>query len=128
MGMYEFLIAYSDAAGNEISPYYSITNPIAIFDKNNRILEQKNLADRTNLAIRLVVSGLDKKYSHYKVAVIQTADIEGASRYFIEGIHTINDNTVVYTTEQNKLATSFDKLLIDQKDLQHQIIYCFNTV
>ena len=118
MGMYEFLIAYSDAAGNEISPYYSITNPIAIFDKNNRILEQKNLADRTNLAIRLVVSGLDKKYSHYKVAVIQTADIEGASRYFIEGIHTINDNTVVYTTEQNKLATSFDKLLIDQLNVE----------
>lgn len=118
MGMYEFLIAYSDAAGNEISPYYSITNPIAIFDKNNRILEQQNLADRTNLAIRLVVSNLDKKYSHYKVAVIQTADIEGASRYFIEGIHTINDNTVVYTTEQNKVATSFDKLLIDQLNVE----------
>ena len=118
MGMYEFLIAYSDAAGNEISPYYSITNPIAIFDKNNRILEQKNLADRTNLAIRLEVSDLDKTYSHYKVAVIQTADIEGASRYFIEGIHTINDNTVVYTTEQNKIATSFDKLLIDQLNVE----------
>lgn len=118
MGMYEFLLAYSDAAGNEISPYYSITNPIAIFDKNNRILEQQNLADRTNLAIRLLVSNLDKKYSHYKVAVIQTADIEGASRYFIEGIHTINDNTVVYTTEQNKVATSFDKLLIDQLNVE----------
>ena len=118
MGMYEFLIAYSDAAGNEISPYYSITNPIAIFDKNNRILEQKNLADRTNLAIRLEVSNLDKTYSHYKVAVIQTADIEGATRYFIEGIHTINDNTVVYTTEQNKVATSFDKLLIDQLNVE----------
>lgn len=118
MGMYEFLIAYSDASGNEISPYYSITNPIAIFDKNNRILEQKELASRTNLAIRLEVSNLDKKYSHYKVAVIQTADIEGASRYFIEGIHTINDNTVVYTTEQNKVTTSFDKLLIDQLNIE----------
>lgn len=118
MGMYEFLIAYSDASGNEISPYYSITNPIAIFDKNNRILEQKELASRTNLAIRLEVSNLDKTYSHYKVAVIQTADIEGASRYFIEGIHTINDNTVVYTTEQNKVTTSFDKLLIDQLNIE----------
>lgn len=118
MGMYEFLIAYSDASGNEISPYYSITNPIAIFDKNNRILEQKELASRTNLAIRLEVSNLDKTYSHYKVAVIQTADIEGASRYFIEGIHTINDNTVVYATEQNKVTTSFDKLLIDQLNIE----------
>lgn len=118
MGMYEFLIAYSDAAGNEISPYYSIKSPIAIFDKNNRILEQKELASRTNLAIRLEVSNLDNTYSHYKVVVIQTADIEGASRYFVEGVHTINDNTVVYTTEQNKVTTSFDKLLIDQLNVE----------
>lgn len=118
MGMYEFLIAYSDAAGNEISPYYSIKSPVAIFDKNNRILEQKDLASRTNLAIRLQVSNLDKNYTHYKVVVIQTADIEGASRYFVEGIHTINDNTVVYTTEQNKVTTSFDKLLVDQLNVE----------
>ena len=114
MGMYEFLIAYCDAAGNEISPYYSITQPIAVFDKNNNVLEQQEIADRTNYAIKLDVSNLDKRYTHYKVAVIQTADIEGASRYFIEGIHTINDNVVLYTTEQNKLATTIDKLLVDK--------------
>ena len=99
MGMYEFLIAYSDASGNEISPYYSITNPIAIFDNNNRILEQKELASRTNLAIRLEVSNLDKKYSHYKVAVIQTADIEGASRFCLVG-----------TAREEKFETSDGKM------------------
>ena len=114
MGVYEFLLAYCDASGNEISPYYSITQPVSIFDKNNRIQEQQDTADRTNFSIRLDVSNLDKRYSHYKVAVIQTADIEGATRYFIEGIHTINDTTVVYTTEQNKVPTSIDKLLEDR--------------
>lgn len=111
MGTYEFLLAYADGSGNEISPYYAITQPIAIFDKNNRVLEQANLADRTNFAIRLDVSGLDQRYSHYKVAVIQTADVEGATRYFEEGLHPINDTTVIYTTEQNKIATSIDALL-----------------
>ena len=112
MGMYEFLIAYCDAEGNEISPYYSLTRPISIFDKNNVVQGQENIADRTNFSIKLDVSGLDRRYSHYKVAVIQTADLEGATRYFEEGIHTINDTTVIYGTEQNKIATSIDKLLI----------------
>lgn len=114
MGMYEFLIAYADAGGNEISPYYSITQPVAVFDKNNNILEQPELADRTNYAIKLDVFNLDKRYTHYKVVVIQTADIEGASRYFVEGLHTINDNIILYTTEQNKIATSVDKILVDK--------------
>lgn len=112
MGVYEFLIAYCDAAGNEISPYYSLTRPISIFDKNNLIQGQENIADRTNFSIKLEVSGLDKRYSHYKVAVAQTADLEAATRYFQEGIHTINDNTVIYGSEQDKTATTIDKLII----------------
>jgi hypothetical protein len=114
MGTYQFLIAYADAGGNEISPYYSITQPIAVFDKNNNILEQPELADRTNYAIKLDVTNLDKRYTHYKVVVIQTADIEGTSRYFVEGLHTINDNVVLYTTEQNKISASADMILIDK--------------
>lgn len=110
MGMYEFLLAYCDASGNEISEYYSITNPISIFDKNNVILEQPQLASRTNFAIRLDVEGLDANYTHYKVVVIQTADVDFTARYFVEGIHTINDTTILYGTEQNKVATSIDNL------------------
>ncbi len=110
MGMYEFLIAYCDSQGNEISEYYAITNPIAIFDKNNVILSQPQIADRTGFSIRLDLDELDEKFTHYKIAVIQSADIEGATRYFIEGIHPINDKTVVYSTEHNKIETSVDNL------------------
>lgn len=102
MGTYEFLIAYSDNLGNEISEYYSLTNPIPIFDKNNSTLEQENLADRTNFAIKLQVEGLDKDYTHYKIAVIQVADITGATSYFEEGVHSINDDIIVYSSEENK--------------------------
>ena len=58
-GVYQFLIAYCDELGNEISEYYSITNPISIFDRNDLIMEQPDLANRTNYAIKLEVKGLD---------------------------------------------------------------------
>lgn len=109
-GVYEFLIAYCDIEGRQISEYFSITNPIRIFDENNKILSQSEIADRTNFAIKLEVSNLDLNYTHYKIAVIQTADIEGATRYFVEGVHTINDKDVIYNTEQNKQETSLDEL------------------
>ncbi len=110
MGTYRFLIAYSDELGQEISEYYSLTNRIDIFDENNSTLLQENLADRTNLAIRLRIENLDKKYSHYKIAVIQVADINNATSYFIEGVHPINDNTIVYSTEENKTRTTLGEL------------------
>lgn len=111
MGTYQFLIAYSDGIGNEISEYYSITNLIRIFDQNNSTLRQENLADRTNFSIKLSVSGLDKNYTHYKIAVIQTADINNAVSYFVEGIHPINDNTIIYSGEENKDRIDFSKLI-----------------
>ena len=114
MGVYEFLIAYADASGQVISPYYSITQPISIFDKNNRILEPKEIADTTNYAIKLEVSELDKRYTHYKVAVIQTADVDGVERYFEEGLHTVHDNIVLYTTDLNKRPTTALDLITDQ--------------
>lgn len=110
MGTYQFLIAYSDELGNEISEYYNITNRIDIFDQNNNILEQENLADRTNFSIKLKIEGLDKNYTHYKVAVIQVADINNAVSYFIEGVHPINDSTIIYSSEENKERTDLQTL------------------
>lgn len=103
LGVYQFLIAYCDQLGNEISEYVSITNPVQIFDRNNITLEQKELGTPTNFSIKLEVKNLDLRFSHYKIAVIEnTLESVGASQYFIEGIHTINDNTVVYGGSDNK--------------------------
>lgn len=103
LGVYEFLIAYCDQLGNEISEYVSITNPIRIFDRNNVTLLPSELATPTNFSIKLEVTNLDLRFSHYKIAVIQnTLDSVGATTYFIEGIHTINDNIVIYGGDDNK--------------------------
>lgn len=114
MGSYEFLVAYCDINGKEISEYYSLTNPILIFDENNQIQSQDSTNQRTNFSIKLNVEGLDENYSYYKIAVIQNTDIEEATRYFEEGVHPIEDKTVLYTTEVNKKEISVDLLFRKQ--------------
>lgn len=109
-GTYQFLIAYTNKLGEEISEYTSITNPIPIFDKNNPILEQSEIADRTNFAIKLNISNLDESHAYYKVVVIQNTDIEGGVQYFEEGIHPVSDKSVIYATEENKVRTSLQKI------------------
>ena len=109
-GVYEFAVALCDSTGNVMSEYYSNTIPTSIFDQNNRILEQPQLADRTNFGIKLKVSNLDTRFTHYNVAVIQTADIEGASSYYEVGVFPISTDTVTYTTEQGKKSTSVDEI------------------
>ena len=110
-GVYEFLIAYCDKTGNEITQYFSITNPVSIFDEHNTILDQTQLDYRTNFGIRLEVSDLDDKFGYYKVAVIQRADVDGATSYFIEGIHPTTDKTILYYSEQEKQRTTLNTLL-----------------
>lgn len=109
-GTYQFLIAYSDEAGNELSQYYSLTQQITIFDENNTVQEAlSEISEITNFAIKLKVEGLDKQYTHYKIAVIQNTN--NAQTYFIEGLHTIDDNSVTYTTQQNKKPTTLVELI-----------------
>ena len=119
LGAYEFLLAYCDQEGNEISEYVSITNPVKIFDKNNVVQTQKELSTPTNFSIKLDVQNLDKRYHFYKVAVIQTTlDSVGATQFFIEGIHTINDHIVVYGGDQNKLPIDLNSLLRENVHVQ----------
>lgn len=109
-GTYQFLVAYADAAGNESSQYYSLTNPVAIFDENNSIQEGlREVSEQTNFSIRLQIEGLDTAYTHYKIAVIQNTN--NAQTYVVEGLHTIDDRTVVYTTSKNKESISLGDLV-----------------
>lgn len=101
MGMYEFLIAYCNSGGQEISEYYSITNPISIFDENNKIMNSNGIADRTNYSIRLNISGVDAKYPYYKVAVIETTDIENSSSIFKVGVFSSDITSILYSTSGN---------------------------
>lgn len=99
MGIYQFLIAYSDVNGNELSSYYSMTNPISIFDHNRTSLSPAELADRTNLGIKLKIENLDTSYPYYKIVVIQRNDVQFTESYIVEGVHPVSETTVLYDRE-----------------------------
>ena len=110
-GVYQATLAYCDEAGNEQSRYFTVSEPVSIFDNQNKILESNEISDETNYALKIKVSNLDKRFTHYKVVVIQNADISKATSYIEEGIHSTSDNTVLYTTDQNKNRASLDRLV-----------------
>lgn len=116
MGTYEFLVAYCTKNGDEITPYMSVTNPISIFDKQNTTMNQTNIADQTNLGIRLNIQNLDKQYKYYKVAVIQRTDVNNNTTYFIEGIHPTTEDKIYYVREGEK-RTTLEQLL------QRKVVY-----
>jgi hypothetical protein len=108
-GVYEFLITYCDKLGNEIAEYVSITNPVHIFNNNDRVIATTELNDKTNQAIKLLIEGLDTQYKYYKVAIIQK--LSDNTSYFSEGIHPINDKEIIISSVQDKKRIDLNKIL-----------------
>lgn len=110
MGVYEVIGCYSDMQGNELSDYYSLTNPIPIHDKNNNILDQTDLDHSTNLAIGLSIDGLDTNYEFYKIVVIYRSGLDAATSYFVHGVFQIDNNNIVIDSLRDKEPTSLQSL------------------
>ena len=115
-GVYEFYIAYCDKLGNELSPYISATNPVTIFDPNNIQLNQTDRFDTTNYAIKLKVDNLDRKFNFYKIAVIEKTDVSEITSVFEEGIHSITDTNILYTSNgsENDKRLNINRLFIEK--------------
>jgi hypothetical protein len=108
-GVYEVSLTYCDKLGNEIAEYVSVTNPIHIFDKNSRTLDNTELNRVTNQAIKVRVENLDTQHQYYKVVVVQKL-LDSVS-YFVEGIYPINNKDVIISTVSGKERTDINKLL-----------------
>lgn len=109
-GMIEVLIAYCDKLGNTISNYYSITNPIAIHDKNNNILDQTSLDYMTNQSIAITVDNLDKSYDYYKIAVIYRSGLDAAVSYYEHEVYPIDNLKVTISSLRDDNQISLDDL------------------
>lgn len=108
-GVYEVSATYCDKLGNEIAGYITTTNPIHIYDNHDRIMDNTELNEKSNQAIKLKVDNLDPQYKYYKVIVVQK--LLDSTSYFIEGIHPINDREIIIPTVQGKERTDINKLL-----------------
>lgn len=110
-GMYEVLIAYCNMSGDAMSQYYSMTNPLAIHDRNNNILDQTNLDYITNKGFRIAISDLDEKYEFFKIAVIYRSGLDAAVRYFNYNVYTTDTTSLVISSLADKTPLTLPELL-----------------
>lgn len=97
-GVYEVTIAYSNNDGQEVSSYFSTTNPIPIFDQNQVILTQDNLDYLTNFAIGIDVDNLDNSYDYYKAVVIYRSGLDQSVSYRVIGVFPTSTNKITLAT------------------------------
>lgn len=114
MGTYEFAIAYCDMLGNERTSYYSFTNKIKIFDEELAKFGNEKGEEVTNYGIRLEASNLDKRFSYYKVMVIQTSSSNAVTSVFEEGIHPITDSEIIYTSDVGLKPSTLNRLYLQK--------------
>ena len=95
-GTYQFAIQYADASGNELTSYYSVTNPIPIADEFKTTV---NFNYEVGKSIVVGVSNLDLtgQFEYFNLAVIKT--INNTSSVELVGTYNIEDATkeVTYT-------------------------------
>ena len=104
-GIYEFLIAYSDDLGNELTSYIPITSTISIFDENN-VIQTSDEDDRasTNFSIKIELEDLDQRFTNYKLVMIETSF--GQAQIFKEvGIYTTSDNIILVSNNRGTEVT-----------------------
>ena len=95
-GTYQFAIQYADASGNELTSYYSVTNPVPIADEFKTTV---NFNYEVGKSIVVGVSNLDLtgQFEYFNLAVIKT--INNISSVELVGTYNIEDATkeVTYT-------------------------------
>lgn len=110
-GNYIYKIAYCDATGEELTDYFDGTGRVTIFDPSENILDQPQYADPTKYSIRLDVSDLDTRYTHYVIAVIYFNGMSGGEYqgYKLNPTPT-TVNTVIHTSNNNLKTISLEKI------------------
>lgn len=109
-GVYETVMAYSTLEGQELSDYYSITNPVPIHDKNNNILDQTNLDYLTNQSIGLSLYDLDTRYEYYKIVVIYRSGLDSSVTTYEYGVYPISTDRVSISSLKNKQRIDIGKI------------------
>mgnify|MGYP001316503900 CR=1 FL=1 len=105
-GTYQFAVQYSDATGQDLTSYYSVTNPTPISDP---LITTVNFNYPVGKSIEVKVSNLDLtgQYQYFNLAVIKTIN-EGTT---VELVGTYNiteaEEIITYTgADQNPIQLS----------------------
>lgn len=109
-GTYQFAVQYANESGQGYTSFYSVTNPVPIFDVDNVTLDF-NAA--VNKSIKIKVSQLDRTgfYDYINVAVIKT--INNINSVELVGFYKITNNfrDIIYTGQSLGVLTLDDIFL-----------------
>ena len=112
-GTYQFAIQYSDSGGNELTSYYSVTNPTPIADE---FITSINFNYNVGKSIVVGVSNLDitGQFQYFNLAVIKT--INNISSVELIGTYNIEESSKEITyTGADKTAIKLSTLDIFEK-------------
>lgn len=113
-GSYEVMIAYSNMSGDPISNYYSLTNPITIFDKNNYQMDQTGLDYISSQAIKVSFKELDIEYEFFTVALIYRSGLDQSTSIYNYGVYPTDTSSLIINTIQNKTLLGGDDVTFKQ--------------
>jgi hypothetical protein len=106
-GTYQFAISYSSRNSENYTSYYSVTNPLPIFDESKVTLEFNY---SVNKSIHLSITGIDTTglYEYLSLAVIKT--VNNISSFELVGTYLIEESSknIVYTGQKIKNLTEAD--------------------
>ena len=105
-GVYQAMVAYADESANPLTNYFSVTNPVSIFDKpltfeTNYISDKSPVFQINNLDLTGV-------YNYYNIVIIETVD--DSTTFVLAGTFPVTKSEYIYTgrTEQMKSLTPND--------------------
>lgn len=110
-GVIEITGSYCTEDGIELTDYYSLTNPVTIFDKTNNILDQTSLDYMTNQAILVTAENIDKNYEFVKLVVIYRSGLDGAVTYYQYGVYPTSTKSYTITSLKNLDTTDLQTIL-----------------
>lgn len=109
-GTYQFAIAYTDVAGDEYTSYYSVTNPLPLF---NSQISTLNFDYNVDKSIILNISNIDVTgyFQYFNLVVIKTINditsVELVNTYFIDNI----TKQIVYSGQnQTQVKLTIDNI------------------
>lgn len=105
-GTYEFYMAYCTVNGVELTEYFSQTSKVGIFDATDNNLPSDDISGRTRYGIKLGVTGLDRRFKHFKIVVGYTS--QSGTRYYEEGIYDIDVDSVVIDRDPTTYSREAD--------------------
>lgn len=113
-GVYEVFVAPANELNEAIGNYSVATNPIAIFDFNNIIVEQPNLDYTTNLSFSVDINGFEDHFPFFTVAIVYRSGLDNSLNVFNFGKFPNTKTEVVVDTLDGKARMNLTTVL-DQK-------------